>query len=58
MNGVKLEEVTNYKYMEATLSKDATTTAEVRISIAMATPGFGKATPSASTPSICSTSPA
>ena len=40
MNGVKLEEVTNYKYMEATLSKDATTTAEVRISIAMEIPGF------------------
>jgi len=37
MNGEKLEEVTRVKYLGATMSKDGTSTAEVRIRIAMAT---------------------
>jgi len=37
MNGEKLEEVTRVKYLGATMSKDCTSTAEVRIRIAMAT---------------------
>ena len=36
MNGEKLEEVASFKYLGATLSKDFTSTADVRISIFMA----------------------
>ena len=36
MNGQKLEEVTSFKYLEATLCKDGTYSAEVRIRIASA----------------------
>ncbi|KAH3876233.1 hypothetical protein DPMN_000070 [Dreissena polymorpha] len=37
MKREKLEEVTSFKYFCATLSKDGTSTAEVRIRITMAT---------------------
>ncbi|KAH3880590.1 hypothetical protein DPMN_004507 [Dreissena polymorpha] len=37
MNGEKLEEVTSFKYLGASLPKDITRTADVRISIVMAT---------------------
>ncbi|KAH3885725.1 hypothetical protein DPMN_009721 [Dreissena polymorpha] len=37
MNGEKVEEETSFKYLDATLSNDGTSTAEVRISIAMGT---------------------
>ena len=37
MNGEKLEEVTRVKYLGATMSKDCTSTAEVRMRIVMAT---------------------
>ena len=37
MNGETLEEVTNFKYLGATLSSDGTCTAEIRIRIATAT---------------------
>ena len=36
MNGQKLEEVTSFKYLGATLCKDGTCSAEVRIRIASA----------------------
>ena len=36
MNGQKLEEVTSFKYLGATLCKDATCSADVRIGIASA----------------------
>ena len=36
MNGQKLEEVTSFKYLGATLCKDATCSAKVRIRIASA----------------------
>ena len=36
MNGQKLEEVTTFKYLGATLCKDGTCSAEVRIRIASA----------------------
>ena len=36
INGQKLEEVTSFKYLEATLCKDGTCSAEVRIASAMA----------------------
>ena len=36
MNGQKLEDVTSFKYMRATLCKDGTCAAEVRIRIASA----------------------
>ncbi|XP_052232178.1 uncharacterized protein LOC127845354 [Dreissena polymorpha] len=42
MNGKKLEEVTSFKYMGATISKDGTSTAEVRIRIAMATEAIAR----------------
>ncbi|KAH3768495.1 hypothetical protein DPMN_169708 [Dreissena polymorpha] len=37
MNGEKPEEVTNFKYLGTTLSKDGTSTIEVLMRIAMAT---------------------
>ncbi|KAH3885770.1 hypothetical protein DPMN_009768 [Dreissena polymorpha] len=37
MNGEKVEEVTSFKYLDATLSNDGTSTAEVRINIAIGT---------------------
>ena len=40
--GEKLEEVTSFKYLGATLSKDGTSTTEVRISIAMATASIAR----------------
>ena len=36
MNGQKLEQVTNFKYLKATLCKDGTCSAEIRIRIASA----------------------
>ena len=36
MNGQKLKEVTSFKYLAATLFKDGTCSAEVRISVASA----------------------
>ena len=42
MNGEKLEEVTNFKYLGATLSKDGTSTAEVHIRIATATSAMAR----------------
>ncbi|KAH3888988.1 hypothetical protein DPMN_013034 [Dreissena polymorpha] len=48
MNSRKLEEVTSFKYLGATLFKDGTSTAEVRIR---------QAVPSASPPRTGSTSP-
>ena len=38
MNGQKLEQATSFKYLGATLCKDGTWSAEVRIGIA---PGYG-----------------
>ena len=42
MNGEKQEEVTSFKHYEATLSNDGTSTAEVRIGIAMATAAMAR----------------
>jgi exonuclease III len=42
MNGEKLEEVSKFKYLGATLSKDGTSTAEVRIRIATATSAMAR----------------
>ena len=42
MNGEPLEEVTSFKYLGATLSKDGTCTAEVRIRIAIATAAMAR----------------
>ena len=36
MTGLKLEEVTSFKYLEATLCKDSTCSAEICIRIALA----------------------
>ncbi|KAH3849984.1 hypothetical protein DPMN_092389 [Dreissena polymorpha] len=41
MNGEKLADVTSFKYLDATLSKDGTITA-VRIRIAMATTAMAR----------------
>ena len=42
MNGVQLEEVTSFKYLGATLSKDGTCTEEIRIRIATATAAMAR----------------
>ena len=54
MNGQKLQEVTSFKYLGATLCKDGTCSAEIRIRIASATAAMARlnridgATPSTS----------
>ncbi|KAH3723940.1 hypothetical protein DPMN_049738 [Dreissena polymorpha] len=60
MNGETLKQVVSFKLLEATLSKDGTSTAEVRIRIAMtisSMSGCKHAAPSASPPGTGSTSP-
>ena len=42
MNGEKLKEATSFKYLGATMSKDGTSTAEVRIRIALATAAMAR----------------
>ena len=42
MNGESLQEVTSFKYLGATLSKDGTCTAEIRIRIATATAAMAR----------------
>ncbi|XP_070177895.1 uncharacterized protein [Littorina saxatilis] len=42
MNGEPLEEVSSFKYLRATLSKDGTCTAEMRIRIATATAAMAR----------------
>ena len=42
MNGEKLEEVSQFKYLGATLTKDGTSTKEVKIRIAAATSALAR----------------
>ena len=42
MNGQQLEEVMAFKYLEATLTKDGRSTAEIKIRLAIATASMAK----------------
>ena len=42
MNGERLEEVNSFKYLGATLTKDGSSTAEIRIRIATATAAMAR----------------